>query len=343
LIKLDSGFSPIWEKQYGLAHYDDIACKLYVDSTGYYLAGTYNNYNQISANFVAKPEIYKTDTAGVVQWRWQSATSRLSTSVCDLIHTQDGGFVYCGTGYGYEVSAGGGGVILEIGWIEKIDRNLHSVWTDTVGPEHGSDLVPISKVAELPDGSIVAAGWLYGSFTQPIPPNPFHNFGFLIKYRYDGSVAWRRLYTHDNDTLISTVSDMKPTDDGGFVLAGKSDDPYLLYGPNHYESWILKVDSCGCMAADDPQCQPARVEELASKGGIALYPNPATDVLYLEAPQGFTGFAFTLTNMLGHEVLTHQATNQRERLPLPELPAGVYLYRITIAGQGVQTGRLVKY
>lgn len=71
-----------------------------------------------------------------------------------------------------------------------------------------------------------------------------------------------------------------------------------------------------------------------------LYPNPVSDQLHVALPEGSSTATLALYEISGRQVLRRQL-EQGEGLPVNFLPAGIYLYTLTVDGV-IQSGKLVK-
>jgi hypothetical protein len=158
LTKLDSDFNVIWHKQYGSGQTNNAAWKLLIEPDGYLIAGGRNNLNQTSMNFSLRAMLMKTDTAGNVQWTWLSDPSKKTFEAKDVIRTQDGGYVYCGSGDGYEILGANGtwSIPRFRGWVEKLDSNRNVVWSRAFNDFY--DGTEFKKVIEAPDGRLFLFG-----------------------------------------------------------------------------------------------------------------------------------------------------------------------------------------
>ncbi len=71
-----------------------------------------------------------------------------------------------------------------------------------------------------------------------------------------------------------------------------------------------------------------------------LYPNPVSDLLQVELEEGSLKATLTLYELTGRQVLRRQI-NSGGAVSLSTLPAGVYLYKLTVDGK-IQSGKLMK-
>ena len=344
LTKLDSNFNEEWNKEYGYYLLRNPAGKLFVEADGYILGGAVSNEYYVDMTGIKwQASMIKTDTAGNVQWQWKSDSTKETFTIQDVLHTRDGGYIYCGAGAGYTEHATA--YIDEIewkGWIEKLDSNRNVVWFDTL--DRGYSTIPILfvKLIELPDSSVVVGGTLEGGFGDDMTPY-FHDFAFLSRYRPDGQIVSQRKYSFFNDTVALNVEDVKRTPDNGFVLCGYGNDPFLYYGSTGQQAWVLKVDSNGCMGPTDPQCLTEGVPGVAQGVAVSVYPNPVGSTLtfatdYLPARE-----ELTITDLLGQTILTERITTLKQQIDVRAWPPGVYIYYLSSAGSPVVTGKVVKY
>lgn len=80
------------------------------------------------------------------------------------------------------------------------------------------------------------------------------------------------------------------------------------------------------------------LEELSSVG-VKVYPNPASENVMVELPQG--NKVISLFNITGVEVLHLETSELQQNLNVGQLPSGVYLLRISIDGKQA-IGKIVK-
>ena len=73
---------------------------------------------------------------------------------------------------------------------------------------------------------------------------------------------------------------------------------------------------------------------------VRIYPNPVSDQLHMDLPEGASSATLALYEVTGRQVLRRQV-NAGASLSLTTLPAGIYLYSLTVDGK-IQSGKLVK-
>jgi Secretion system C-terminal sorting domain/Family of unknown function (DUF3836) len=73
---------------------------------------------------------------------------------------------------------------------------------------------------------------------------------------------------------------------------------------------------------------------------VRVYPNPVSDHLYMDLPEGSSHATLSLYELTGRQVLRRKV-DAGASLSLTALPAGIYLYRMSVDGK-IQSGKLVK-
>ncbi len=116
--------------------------------------------------------------------------------------------------------------------------------------------------------------------------------------------------------------------DGGYVLAG------YQFAPSPQKSWIVRTDSMGVtVPVVDCETVNTSLPELATTASepgdaFAIYPNPASNLLYLPwhttAPP--TNSVLYIYDLHGRLVHQHNGSLHTS-IALPPLPAGIYCVR----------------
>jgi hypothetical protein len=336
LTKLDSNFNVEWSKEYGSPQLWTKPGKILIESDGYLIGGGVTNLTAAGLLDVkAQALIIKTDTSGNELWNWKSDSTKITFKMVDFVRTKDRGYIYCGFGNGkVDTPHAGWGDVTWKGWVEKLDSSGNAVWFDTLSYDYSSG-IPLVKVIQLPDSSIVVGGEIGEANAD---------YGCLIKYTNSGQKIWQRKYFLLSDTLYPQIYDVKPTDDGGFVLCGELQDNLHLYGSPIQRAWVIKVDSRGCMSMTDPQCQHDAVTDIGQpKLQVRVYPNPASSVLNITTFPALGAGVLTITDIAGRVLLTQKLAKEKEAVDVSALARGVYIYRITETGWPVKAGKLEKY
>ncbi len=144
--------------------------------------------------------------------------------------TSDGGFIVTGLTNSYGAGA-------EDVWGLKLDGSGYIQWEKTLG---GPDAERGYDIRQTSDGGyIVAAGSL--SFEE--------NYGlWVFKLNQAGEVEWQREYggqVDDNWGDWGVNFSIRQTLDGGYVVAGNTQDPGFTAGGS--DAWVLKLDPSGAV------------------------------------------------------------------------------------------------
>jgi Divergent InlB B-repeat domain len=206
-------------------------------------------------------------TIGAPSIRWDVHYGGTNIDVVSAIEpTPDGGFLVAGT-----AGAGSGGTKQNPGygyddfWIVRLDTSGSLLWERTFG---GSWYDTLTCVAPASDG-----GFLLGGNSQ----NGVNSDDFrVIRIDASGNQMWERFYgSYASETLVA----IKPTSDGGFILAGNSSSAggsTNKTSPNWGggDFWIVKIDSYGNRLWDQSfgssDSEALRCLEPASDGGFFL-------------------------------------------------------------------------
>lgn len=135
-----------------------------------------------------------------------------------------------------------------------------------------------------------------------------------------------------NDTLFSSLANTYQWNLNGTPLAGETQR--FVYLPNHGSgSYSVTVtDSTGCDSTSNEFPWLVGIEEPGVLGGIHVYPNPNQGTLYVSSMEGIVDpLQVKVTSMVGQEIKEFSFANlfEPEKLSLEELPAGIYLIRVS--------------
>lgn len=337
LTKLDKNFDVIWNQRYGDNMYETPGRIIETSDGNYLIAGCRDNiFGPVDYKIASQVQLYKTDTAGNVLSQWRTDTSHLHSFVYDLIQTLDDGYLYVARGKGWQDSTN----LISYhynGWIEKLDSDFNSQWGRIIGL--GDDSNPY-RVYEKENGDI----HVFGEMLDTPVVSDWHVDGYWLTL--DGTTGStlrsRKYHGVRSEWDWNTFYDARPTLDGGYVMAGFSNDLSSTVVLPNQRGWIVKVDSSGCLGPDDPQCQPASIAQPGwAEMQIALYPNPVNDLLTVALPQGIEA-QMELVDMQGRVAMQQALQGGTEQVNVQSLFSGNYLYRITEKGRLIARGKLVK-
>ncbi len=269
--------------------YEQHLTNLKVTRTGYILGGYIRKGDPWKLDFESHATIVWLDKNFNEVKRYISNDEQWAIFGSDFIANQDGSVVSTNCiGRKYQL-----GTYYFDEWrpsIYKVDSTGHFLWQRPMGRDLFIDdhymfrcLLPTNSG----DGFIAAGGQpnfsdsIYYSGANYNEKGENLRFEALIaKVSNEGDSLWSRWY-YKADFLFSRSEfyDVIPHPDGGYLLSGYANKgPINPLGISTY-TWLLYVDEYGCAV---PGCQNiVKTDDPALPDPIRIYPNPATDVLYV--------------------------------------------------------------
>ncbi|MCB9344745.1 MAG: T9SS type A sorting domain-containing protein [Lewinellaceae bacterium] len=179
------------------------------------------------------------------------------------------------------------------------------------------------------DGSYLAAG-----ITSSNDGDVFNNYGqkdlWIVKLDSSGEVSWQKCL---GGSLGDGGSSISKTNDGGFILAGYSysTDGDVTENKGIQDIWVVKL-SPESLGAESPF-------SLIAAEPLEISPNPARDLVYLNAPPLER---VSITDVNGKKVAGNLTLSSEGYLDVSFLKNGIYfLQGITNSGK-VYIGKVVK-
>jgi len=239
LVKTDSVGSFIWKKSFGQRY--EFGGQIIETSDNNILIGGGTYSFPTSAND-QDWYLLKVDTAGSVIWQKGFGNGSIGDGgTTGIIETQDSNYIACGAYPVFEAAMDN----YYDGCLRKVSKDGDLLWTKyyrrysfypTVGPT--TMLLTISSIIEYSNGDLIIIGNSYESY-------PRHR-GFMMKLDSVGNIKWNRLYYAESESSAwQYLNSIKPTNDGGFILAGYGDH-YEDFGYDpRQQAWLVKTDSLG--------------------------------------------------------------------------------------------------
>jgi hypothetical protein len=174
--------------------------------------------------------------APVIEWqRYYGGTS--SDLHSDVQQTSDGGYIHIGT-----TSSNNGDVTGNHGsadiWVVKTNAIGDILWQKALG---GTYLDQGRSIRQTPDGGYILVGTTSSNDGDVSGNNGYRDY-WVVKLNSSGNIQWQKTYGGANDDVASSI---RPTSDGGYIVAGyKSMAPTNMVGDQR-EYWIIKLDSSG--------------------------------------------------------------------------------------------------
>jgi hypothetical protein len=304
LLRTDGSGLLLWRKSFG---HPDIGCGYSAHQTadsGFIETGF------ISAN---GNDIYlvKTNSSGDTMWtrRFGGDSAETGNSVQQ---TSDGGYIITGC----TKSFGNGGRDV---YLVKTDTVGDTMWTRTFG---GANDDEGNSVQQTTDDGYIIAGYT-ASFGRG------GRDAYLIKTDSIGDRIWVRTFGGFNDDEAFSV---QQTTDGGYIVAGYTKS----YGAGGADVWLIKTDSSGNVAVEEPNANPTRAPGLS----LSCEPNPfrTRTAISLQAKAN-SPTELTVFDVSGRCVRTLTANRTScavwdgtDGLGQP-LPSGAYFMRLDAGGQ----------
>lgn len=221
LIKFTSNGDTAWTRVFGGVR-DDVAYGVQTTSDGGYAVAGYTESFGVGAPH-ANMFLLKLDADGDSLWMHTYGDSVGQEYAWSLHRLDSGGYVLGGATFS---GPGGGGAL-----VVKTDNTGLLEWSTRFIIEQQTE---IHAVCEVPGGVVVSGITLTDSLSRECKM-------FLAKLDVNGDTVWTRAYSGQGDDL--SCYDVQVTLDGGFILAGGTDNPYPFqyYG----NSYLIRTDSAG--------------------------------------------------------------------------------------------------
>jgi hypothetical protein len=316
LTKVDTLGNIIWEKVYGGAGSEYGCSVVEMNDHGFLIAGTSTTNSGSDVDMMTM----KTDSLGNLQWIKYYNGNNEEYSNNYLIKLIDENFAFCGSL---------GGTVLGNSKLRivKIDPLGNVIWDKNYRQDHWGTF--INAITELSDSTIIGVG-------------SSNEKSVIIKVKPNGDSIWIRSYRHpdiNNGVNILYSLDLLNNDRivaAGFVVPSGSDI-------GNQDLWVIKVDEWGC---DTLSCQFVSVDENEiEKAIVKIYPNPATDFLYIEIDEeayNSEAISFSIYDIVGKEILSIQARSKWESLDISQFANGTYIILVKKNNVSIGKSKFVK-
>jgi hypothetical protein len=359
LLKTDSNGNLLWTKTYGGLMNDDATFAAQTSDGGYIIAGTTSSFGNQMGNIL----LVKTDGNGGVLWAkvYDSDLNDALEKGFSVKETTDYGYIIAGS----LVSTSEGVNALLI----KTDVTGQIQWFNIFNNvADGSDLI-FTSTKQLSDGGFIATGYIDNFSTG------YDNF-YLLRTSSNGNMLWTRTYGSTSNDVANCVG---LTNDGGFILAGKSVGSL----GNKYLS-VIKTDSGGNTTCDqfvsditlrtDINIFANDVIPMVSSGGmfhtvsvvsasggtilnvcgffgvgdltnqgnkVTVYPNPSPSNVTFHLESNEQNPVLHIYDMTGLQIVQITFSGKEIVLGQSDLPEGMYFFRIQSNGGLVGSGKFI--
>mgnify|MGYP001436906653 CR=1 FL=1 len=335
--------------------------------------------------------LVKTDTEGIEQWHNTYLLDNYSVGL-SIQQTADHGFIMGGYGYSdttdYDTyivktdSAGTvqwetnfGGDFTDCGGMVNLLANNQYLITGCYS-DSNNDIDRHMRFTKLGSAGQIVWDSIYYSvqpLTNPERPLiflPDSSFVTVLNFRSEitgrrsnwfthfslqGDILSQREYT-SNPNQDVYIKDIRPTPDGGYILAGYE------YTSTPQKGYLVKVDSlgnsCSWVGCDSlgyvyavgiasPQPPPKEGELFPPpsegvRGRLIVFPNPSSEQVFITPYSTEKDATFILYNVLGSIVRQVGVGSSTVQVSVLGLPAGTYFYQIVNAQkQTLQHDKLI--
>jgi len=229
-----------WQKTFGGSGSDVAKSVIQTSDGGYIIAGYSNSTDGNLSQFYGGFDywIIKLTPAGLIMWQ-KSFGGSGDDQANSIIQTNDGGYAVAGR------SNSSSGMITdhrgqEDAWIVKIDALGAMTWSKSYGGSLDEEAFSIIQTTDY--GYAVACSAMSNSIDLTV------NYGqqdyWILKLTTAGSIQWQKSY---GGSMSDIPSQIIPTKDGGFCIAGTSSSPDGDIIGNHGASdfWVVKTVPTG--------------------------------------------------------------------------------------------------
>jgi hypothetical protein len=298
VVKTDAAGNTQWNRTYGERLEHGYSVRQTTDD-GYIVVGQTQSF--VSPG--ARPDLWlvRLDAAGDTLW-----TRTFGDTAWDqgnwVEQTADGGYVITGrTNY-----FGGAGITGDV-YLVRTDADGNILWSSAYGGD-SSDMG--NSVQQVHEGVYAIAG-VTSSFGAG--GSDF----YLIQTDADGDTLWTRTF---GDVSYEWASMFRRTADGGYVIVGTTES----FGAGGRDVWLIKTDSLGNVAVEEPQAGPTRVQAIS----LTCEPNPCRGQAAVRLspfacrPAPLTLRVYDVSGGLVHSSFGIQTSPFQ--LDLGSMPAGAY-------------------
>jgi hypothetical protein len=323
LMKTDKEGNKLWEKLYGHpTRRNGFGSIVKVNDNEYVIGGATTTIPPFPQLVYNTSNFYVIDSLGNLKSSWTSQPSTTDMGVGYGMHrTEQGGLIYATN----ELYFGPPNNVYErkLKVIER-DSDYNIVNEQTYGTFRPSNFLRNFK--KVSDGFLVL-----GQRVFPLPP-PGIARGSMLKINSNADSIWNYLdtaFTFATNLLYDAVE----LPSGSIIACGYS----RTTNPLKDWAWLVKVSKDGCM--DTLNCFPvSSIEAIKVEKQVKIYPNPASDFIYLDLPEGERA-EYQLYDLTG--LLIKSGLQSDSKIDISGLPPGGYILQIR-ARDRVSSKKIIK-
>lgn len=332
-VKLTSAGTVQWWKPYG-GSADDVANSIcQTPDGGYIMVGSTKSSNGsfTSNHGMSDAFLIKTNAVGIIEWQ-----KTYGGSNDDFGHTvivlADGSYVFSASSMSSngDLTTNNGNTDL---WVVKTDNSGNIIWQKSYGGSV-SECYDDSEISQTSDGGFVIGGIAYSN-NGDASGNHSYNTGdaWAIKLDRLGNKLWHRCF---GGTAEDYGYSIRETADKGYIMSGLNRAAPQFQGTNadwtpgtnrSYDAWLIKLNPDAFLLSTENHTVTT----------LALFPNPAKEVLNVQLSDNTVITKITVTDILGKKVMATSNTS----LDIQHLTKGVYTIQV-VTEDNTYTSKFIK-
>lgn len=245
--------------------------------------------------------VYKVSELGQVIWQKKVGTNYDDDSFPKIIALPDGSGLFIG-------SVGTADWRVRYAYAVRLSSSGDIIWEKTY--HTGFSSFAVAQPVVLEDSTIVLSGNIdFDTLNSPL-------FVRFWKISAEGEMQWEHIYS-ENTEIDNYIYHQIGTFDGGLIGVGFS------FGTSTFQDiWVLKLDGDGCLMEN---CTVSAVEP-EKKMVMNIYPNPATEEIFVLLPDDFEAVTWSITDVFGQvrQVVETHTQGSPVRIGVSQLPTGLY-------------------
>jgi len=229
-----------WQKSFGGSYYDEARRSHQTTDGGYVMTGVTISFDgDVFGNHGGRDFwVIKVSSTGILEWKKTYGGSD-NDSAYDIQQTADGGYIVCGftdsSDWGISNFHG-----IRDAWVVKLSPSGVVEWQKCYG---GSLYDHAYSIIQTTDGNYVFAGYAQSQDGDVTGGKGDYDV-WVVKIDATGNILWQKTYGGTEEEWASHIIQ---TNDGGFILAGRTDsnggDITQYFGSE--DLLVLKLDADG--------------------------------------------------------------------------------------------------
>jgi hypothetical protein len=356
IIKTDTAGNITWSKKYNNGLSKNRACDIRQTSDhGYIVTGKTSDYG------AGLDDVYllRLDSSGGILWNKIFGSVTADAGNCVRI-TPDGGYIICGTTYGF------GAGLYDILLI-KTDSLGSFQWAKAYGTPTRQEGYAL---AVMPDGGFAITGSHIDQnnryraplirtdasgnvlYSKYFPGRSGNSFGYDINATTDGGIilviTTADSVSNQQDALViktdfngnSNCSEIAWAVTTTVVIPQMDTGSYIVNGGMAYE---LQFSDSSTAIQDSAACFTVSIDEELQHHNISVYPNPFSSEITIQLESEFsarTDIIVELFDVFGKEVAMERFSEGKAIISRQDLVSGIYFYHI-VSKDLFQAGKII--